>query len=283
MEYPYDSIPENSASETPDNASMDDIDEFKEKILAEYKRLSKQDRFKFRCGKDVKCFNDCCKDTNIFLSPYDIIRMKNALNITSHEFLKRHTISPFDKNQKIPVIALKMDGEEKKCPFVREDGCSIYKDRPWACRMYPIGEASPKQDKGVDKDFYFLIEDESCYGTSEDEEWTIEEWLVDQGIGVYDKMAGYFKGVIFHDRFVKDYQLPPEKMEMLYMAFYDIDKFRRFLFESTFLDRFVVEDDLVEKIKEDDVELMKLASMWLRFSFFADETFEIKDSAKPRT
>jgi len=49
-----------------------------------------------------------------------------------------------DKNLQYPVILLQMrDNEKKSCPFVTAEGCSVYPDRPWACRMYPLGLASP--------------------------------------------------------------------------------------------------------------------------------------------
>ena len=57
------------------------------------------------------------------------------------------TAMPIDKNQQYPVILFRMkDAEGKPCPFVDEEkGCSIYEDRPWSCRMYPLGLASPKE------------------------------------------------------------------------------------------------------------------------------------------
>ena len=125
-----------------------EIEKLKETILKEYPRLNLDSQFRFKCHKDVPCFNSCCGDVNIFLTPYDIIRLKNRLGITSGEFLAKYTISPFDENTKYPVILLKMeDNERKSCPFVSEAGCTVYEDRPWPCRMYPLGMASPKDER----------------------------------------------------------------------------------------------------------------------------------------
>jgi Fe-S-cluster containining protein len=124
---------------------MREIERLKEEILKDYERLNEKSEFRFACHPGVPCFNDCCGDVNIFLTPYDIIRLKNNLGIPSGEFLSEYTVSPFDKNLKYPVILLKMNDDEKKsCPFVGENGCGVYEDRPWACRMYPLGLASPK-------------------------------------------------------------------------------------------------------------------------------------------
>ena len=93
---------------------MREIEKLKEHILKEHPRLSKESRFKFSCHKNVPCFNECCGDVNIFLTPYDVIRLKRSLGITSTEFLSKYTILPFDKNLKYPVILLKMGDDEKK-------------------------------------------------------------------------------------------------------------------------------------------------------------------------
>ena len=55
-------------------------------------RLGLDSRFTFRCHKDVKCFTKCCRGINIILTPYDIIRMKNRLGLTSDEFLSIYTV-----------------------------------------------------------------------------------------------------------------------------------------------------------------------------------------------
>jgi len=65
------------------------------------------------------------------------------------------------------------------------------------------------------------------------------------------------------------------------MACYDLDSFRRFVFESTFLKRFQVEEDVLERIREDDEELLRFAFRWLRFALFREPTIDIKPEAMP--
>jgi len=45
------------------------------------------DTIQFRCHKNIACFNECCKRIDISLTPYDILRLKNRLELTSNEFL----------------------------------------------------------------------------------------------------------------------------------------------------------------------------------------------------
>jgi hypothetical protein len=42
------------------------------------------------------------------------------------------------------------------------------------------------------------------------------------------------------------------------------------VFESTFLRRFEVDEETVERIRTDDVELMKFGFRWVRYSLLGD-------------
>ena len=68
-------------------------------------------------------------------------------------------------------------------------------------------------------------------------------------------------------------------MTMFFMAMYNLDHFRGFIFNSTFLDRFDLSDDLLDKIKEDDEELLTFGFTWLKFALFGDPTMKIKKDA----
>ena len=68
-------------------------------------------------------------------------------------------------------------------------------------------------------------------------------------------------------------------MDMFHTAAYDIDKFRRFVFESKFLKLYEVDDETIESIKNDDTALLKFAFRWLRFSMFGDDTMKPRQEA----
>ncbi|MFA4837419.1 MAG: YkgJ family cysteine cluster protein, partial [Dehalococcoidia bacterium] len=116
--------------------------------------------FKFDCHTQVSCFGKCCRDVNIFLTPYDVLRMKNALGIPSAEFLEKYATPLILEENQLPVLLLKMgeDDADKKCPFVSDAGCTIYNDRPWSCRMYPVGLASSKTQTSAGEEFCFIVD-----------------------------------------------------------------------------------------------------------------------------
>lgn len=239
------------------------------------KYLDISDKINFSCHKEIECFNKCCRDVNIFLTPYDIIRLKIALGITSQKFLDKYTVSPFSKEQKIPIIVLKLKEENKICPFAEKERCDVYADRPRACRMYPISENSHEISKKTDKPFQ-LIEDDFCLGHKEKKELSISEYLNGQGIGKYNEMLEYFNQIISHESFIESKHLTEQQIGMFYLACYNIDKFREFVFESSFLKRFEIEEEEIKRIKNDDTELLKFGSKWLRFALFGEKLFELK-------
>lgn len=245
-------------------------------ILRDAPRLGLDDHFVFRCDASLDCYTRCCADVAIVLTPYDVLRMKRALGLTSTEFLARYTISPFTADQKIPTVLLKMDSESKRCPFVTESGCLIYEHRPWACRMYPLGLASPDRPTPTDRPFYFLMREEICHGHGCGRNWTVREWIQDQGLEQYDMMGAAFKELMLDPGWDSPQPLSPAQIEMYYMACYDLDRFRRFVFQTSLLESFEVDEARVEAMRTDDVELLEFAMSWLRFCLFHRNTMKLK-------
>lgn len=252
-------------------------EDFQEKVLKEFPKLKPEDKFRFDCKPGIACFNKCCNDVNIFLTPYDIARLRKALGISSGEFLEKHTLLPIDENLKHPVVMLRMLDDGLDCPFVNADGCTVYDDRPWSCRMFPLGVASPGDTmKDTEGEFYFLLKEDVCEGFSQKKEWSVLEWMNDQNVKEYQELGELFKEISLHKFFRSGKPIEPVKLEMFYMACYDIDKFRDFVFKSTFLKRFEVESKRVDKMREDDAEMLRFAFEWIRFALFGEESVKIK-------
>jgi hypothetical protein len=257
---------------------METIEKLNKTILKEYPRLGLEDRFSFNCHKGVSCFNKCCSDVNIFLTPYDIVRLKNRLGIKSSEFLEKYTLLPIQEDMRHPVVMLRMSDEELKCPFVSEEGCTVYEDRPWSCRMYPLGVASPKEaEQNNNEEFYFLLKETVCQGFKENREWSVLEWMDDQSVSEYNELGDSFREISLHDYFIKAKAIEPVKLEMFYTVCYDIDKFREFVFNSTFLKRFRVDIERVEKMRENDLDLLRFGFEWLKFSLFGEKTITVNE------
>jgi Fe-S-cluster containining protein len=234
--------------------------------------LTSRSQFQFHCHPGSACFTRCCANVNIFLSPYDILRMKQKLGISSEDFLERYTLSLIPESSGFPVILLKMrEDTDKTCPFVGPEGCSIYEERPWPCRMYPLDQS---ERNGT---FHFIAQPAFCLGMGKDREWTVTEYLESQGVAPYNEMQKLLEKISSHPRLTKEKISNPKIQEMCRMALYDLDRFRRFVLESRFLETFYVEKEIVQKIKRDDLELMKLAHRWLEFGLVSGETLKIRE------
>jgi len=199
-----------------------------------------------------------------------VIRLKNALGISSEKFLDQYTILISRENRLIPLVLLKMNEEDKRCSLVTERGCTVYEDRPWPCRMYPLNI----EDDGT---FRLIADPSLCKGLGEEESWQISEWLVDQGVVPYDEMNNLFSSVTI-PLSAQNLDIDnPHILKMVFMALYNIDKFRDFVFQSSFLNRFEVEPTRIEKIKRSDLELLKFAFDWIKFGLFGQKLFTVKE------
>jgi len=208
----------------------------------------------------------------IVLTPYDVLCLKNSLGISSDDFLEKHTIILPQEGSIIPLVILKMNEDDKRCPFVSRKGCLVYEDRPWACRMYPL-------EVNADGTFDLITDASRCLGLKEQDIWKISDWMGEQGIPAHEEINELFSEVT---KPLVAQQLDidnPSIMKMIFMALYNIDRFRDFVFGSTFLDRFEVDQEKIKKIKENDVELLKFAFDWIKFGILGEKLFSVKQKS----
>ena len=246
--------------------------------LGDRRVLATGERFRFGCGPHLPCYGSCCADINIVLTPLDVLGLARRLGMTTTAFLARHTVRLETTDLQLPVVALKMEESEgRPCPFVGPKGCTVYSDRPWACRMYPLAMAIPPARAGeTPAPLYFLFEDAFCKGNGDGQEWTVDAWRRDQGVPLREEMEAGFRSLVSHPWFIGGRTLDERRTAMFFTACYDLDRFRTFLFESTFLERFVLDDELVHRLEKDDGELMRFAFRWLRFAVFGEPTLTVR-------
>ena len=234
--------------------------------------------FQFKCHAGISCFTECCAKLRLLLTPYDILRMKNRLNLSSDEFLEHHTETLIERHSRFPMVKLNMDKDkEQRCPFVSEKGCAIYEDRPEACRLYPVGRASALVDREQEtREKYFIVTETHCRGFQEKKEWTLEEWLNHEGVKEYKAMNHEWLRIITSTKSLGSKAHLAKKHQMFFMVSYNLDKFRQFLFGSKFFDHFEVNEDLKNRMETDDTALMHFGFDWLKFSLFGDKTLQTK-------
>ncbi|CAG37616.1 YkgJ family cysteine cluster protein [Desulfotalea psychrophila] len=251
-------------------------------------KLTLDSKIKFRCHPGVKCFTACCRGIKIVLTPYDILQLIKRLDIPAHEFLHTYTQPTYLEKTDMPGVMIKLnDEDEHKCPFVTPEGCTVYEDRPSACRYYPVGmadfheggsrDADGNETLGDEDKFFFMVKEDHCKGFEEDKEWTVREWRADQGVDVRDEMNKEWLRLIMRRKsYGVQATLSEQAKRMFFMASTDLAHFRRFIFESSFLDTYEVDEETLAKVKEDDVELMFFSFKFLAATLFGAQTMTIK-------
>ncbi len=228
----------------------------------------------FRCHKGIACFNACCKSIDITLTPYDILRLKRRLGISSTEFLEHFTF-PFEMEKDgIAGVKLKPVENGSACQFMTDGGCSVYEDRPSACRYYPVALLSMRrQDEYVDKDAYALVVEEHCLGHKEDRYLTIDEYRTEQGLDEYDKFSRGWRQLILKKKSSGPTIGKPSKrsLQFFFMTCYDVDRFRDFVASDAFKSLYDIPGNDLDKLLSDDVELMQFGFRFLRQVLFGEE------------
>ncbi|MBI5558762.1 MAG: YkgJ family cysteine cluster protein [Deltaproteobacteria bacterium] len=244
------------------------------------KKYTLNSKIKFKCHPGVSCFTACCGNINIILTPFDILRLRKYLNLPAAEFLLRFTTPMFIEKTDMPGVKIHLD-ENGRCPFVTEAGCTIYPERPSACRYYPVGMANFHEggEEGIDSErFFFLVKESHCKGHEEDKEWTIREWREDQGVDLCDEMNREWLEIVMRRKsFGFQASLSEQAKKMFFMVSTDLDKFREFIFTSSFLDIYEIGQETLDKIKEDDIALLRFSYKYLASSLFGTKDLKIRD------
>lgn len=238
-----------------------------------------EQEIQFRCHKDIACFNACCKNIDITLTPYDIVRMKQRLDMSSSEFLEKYTFPYEMEKDGLAGVKFKPVDDGTACQFMTEEGCSIYEDRPTACRYYPVALLSlRKQDEYVDRNGYALVEEPHCLGHKEDRKLTIDQYRQEQGVEEFDDLARGWRQLILKKKSSGPAIGAPSmrSRQLFFMTCYDVDRFRMFVASDGFQNNFAIPDEEMRDYLTDDVALMQFGFRFLKQVLFGEETIEMK-------
>lgn len=248
-------------------------------------RLKDDNAFRFRCHRGVSCWNTCCHGADVTLTPYDIVRLTRRLAMRPREFLARYTVPAVLESADMPVVKLKMgdaNGDDS-CGLLGEEGCTVYADRPATCRYYPLGRVSIKvQDAETVEDFHVLVKESHCRGHDEAKAQTVAEFRQEQDVEPYDRVNRGWSDILMKLASWRTIGGPGGKTpslqvkQMFLMVSTDVETFRRFVFETKFLQTYEVDTALVERIKTDDEALLQLGFDWLKNVLFNENTLSMR-------
>jgi Fe-S-cluster containining protein len=225
--------------------------------------------FRFLCHPGVSCFTVCCRNVDLDLYPYDIIRLKNSLGMDSETFMRTHTELKQGGNPYFPTVKLKLEEtpEGASCPFLGTQGCTVYQDRPTACRTYPLERAVDRTaQRGRTDDFYFLTNHSYCKGHEEEHHFSVKQWLRNQRLDEYNLMNDRWAEVdtLFATNPWKGEGSGGQNQQLAFMVCYDIDGFHSFVMENRLLEQFSLQRDQKKRMNRLDEELLKFGFDWLK-------------------
>ena len=251
-------------------------------------RLKAEDMFAFRCHKSIACWNKCCHDTDVTLTPMDILRLSRRFKLRPRDFLAQHTLPAIHEQSNLPIAKLKMQGEDNTgaCVFMHKtEGCTVYPDRPASCRYYPLGFATVKlRDAEGTADFHFLVKESHCLGHEESKLQSVEAFRREQGVEDYDKVNRGWMDILM--KMVswrtlggpggRDITLQSQKM--FFMVSTDVEAFRDFVFKTRFLQTYLIDPEMVEKLKVEDEILLALGFDWMKNVLFNEPTIALREN-----
>jgi uncharacterized protein len=240
-------------------------------LSAEHVRqLDDHECFRFGCHPGVGCFNECCRQLELALTPYDVLRLKGALGLASHEFLERHALIEQAEDAAWPRVYLGMvdDGRES-CPFVSPAGCLVYAHRPGACRMYPLGRGHCRQAGGGQHDLYVLLREPHCRGFAEPVvPRSIGEWLSDQELLAYNAVNDQMMPILHPEGFNRGWRPDQSQCDKFLLALYNLDEFKDRLIAAGTDSVVAVTDRERDRLATDELALLRFACRWLHAEVF---------------
>jgi len=239
-------------------------------VTPEITALPRQATFCFSCNPAVPCFNECCRDLNQFLTPYDILRLKRHLGLSSEQFLAQYTRGHIGPESGLPVITLKpRDRQNLACPFVTPKGCSVYENRPSSCRTYPLMRAVGRnRQTGEMTEQFMLLKEPHCRGFDQGDSRTPAQWISEQEVAVYNEINDKLMQVISLKNTRMPGGLDGKARRLVHTALYDLDGFRSQITDNGLLANHRLDSALADKALEDDVALLELGMQWIKQVLF---------------
>ncbi len=131
--------------------------------------------------------------------------------------------------------------------------------------------------------FYFLVKEPHCKGHEEKKEQSVAEFRASEGVAEYDEINRGWIHLLMKLASWKTLggpwgQEPDERTKkMFFMATTDIDAFRMFVFNSSFLDKYDIAPEMREELAMNDEALQKLAFDWLHNLMFNEPTIGLRE------
>ncbi|MBW1751320.1 MAG: YkgJ family cysteine cluster protein [Deltaproteobacteria bacterium] len=243
----------------------------KSKLPEHFHSIDNSEQFCFACHPGVACFTECCRQLDLVLTPYDVLRLKNRLQTHSGKFLEQYLIIEWEEGMVFPACYLTMvDDGRASCIFVSDKGCSVYEDRPGACRAYPVGRGASRKGDGTVTEQYVLVKEPHCRGFEEKQTQNVSGYFQDQGLADYNRFNDPLMQLLQHPRVHFGFRPSKAQLDHFILALYNLDMFRQEMADGRISMNRPLSTVELQALAGNDEELLLLGIRWLMQEFFAE-------------
>ncbi|CAK8723326.1 MAG: hypothetical protein CDV28_10390 [Candidatus Electronema aureum] len=233
--------------------------------------LAADEKFCFACHPGVTCFTECCRQLDLALTPYDLLRLKKRLGLDSGSFLEQYVIVAWEEGMIFPACFLTMiDDGRASCVFVTDEGCSVYDDRPAACRAYPAGRGASRRADDTLAERFVLLREPHCLGFAEQQAQTAPEYFQAQGLTEFNCCNDQLLSLFQHPQIQAGFRLTQAQMDQYIMALYNVDFFRQEMADGRIMMKRPLSVLELRALAGDDEELLLLGLRWLLQEYFGE-------------
>jgi Fe-S-cluster containining protein len=230
--------------------------------------IDRTDTFTFSCHQGVKCFTECCRMLELALTPYDVLRLRMATGLTSSQLLDDYIIIEQEPGEPFPRFYLTMvDDGRASCVFVAEQGCTVYKHRPAACRAYPLGRAVIRDENGTMEEHFVLMKEDHCQGFAEPMVQNALQYSAGQELLTYNNFNDAVAVILQHDSIRKGFIPSAKQIELFILTLYNIDTFREMVLNDR-IDSITLTPTEKSRLNNDE-KLLLFGIDWLRQQLFS--------------
>jgi Fe-S-cluster containining protein len=201
------------------------------------------------------------------LTPYDVLRLRRATQLRSAEVLEKYIIVEQDTGEPFPRFYLTMvDDGQASCVFVSPEGCSVYPNRPGACRSYPLGRAATRVSDNTITESFILMKEKHCCGFSEPNHQNAVQYSKAQGLDLYNNSNDSVAQILQHESIRQGFVPSPKQVELFTLAIYNIDTFRDLYLAGKIKSTSSSAERLTHC--DTDEQLLKFSISWLKQQLF---------------
>lgn len=227
-------------------------------------RIYPGEMFSFLCHNRVSCFTHCCRELELALTPYDVLRLRLAAGLSSAQLHDRYIIEELNPGEVFPHFYLTMvDDGNASCVFVNAGGCEIYPHRPGACRTYPLGRGTRREQDRVSEQF-ILLRESHCKGFQEKVVQTVQSFMKSQELEPFNRFNDRLTAITQHAQIKEGKQLTDAQRILYKLALYDLDSFRSQLDDN----RIASPLTIPEEVFDDDERLLEFGLDFIEKLFF---------------